>query len=67
MSDCEVHGTAMRAEPLTRFDGTQIGTLSIDVCDACDAETDADLKSFLGRVASGDFPETAIPEGQEQQ
>jgi hypothetical protein len=37
---CEWHGE-MREEPLTRFDGTQVGNLTVWVCDRCDAEASA--------------------------
>jgi len=47
---CGEHGTPMRTEPLTRFDGTQIGSLTVDICDRCDTEARDNFESFLDRV-----------------
>jgi hypothetical protein len=55
MKICPEHGTPIRTEPLTRFDGTQIGNLTLDVCDRCDTQTDDDLDAFLTRIANDDF------------
>lgn len=55
VSTCPEHGTPMRTEPLTRFDGKQIGSLTIDVCDRCDDETDENMEAFCRRIADGDF------------
>jgi len=47
----------MRTEPLTKPDGSQVGALTIAVCDICDDEAAAGLDAFLARVRKGDFDE----------
>lgn len=59
MSRCEFHNVEKRTEPLTRFDGTQIGSLTLDVCDQCDEETDGHFAAFIARVVSGDLDDEA--------
>jgi hypothetical protein len=44
---CEYHAAAKREEPLTRFDGTQIGNLTIWICDQCDAESDTAIHDLV--------------------
>ena len=53
---CDVHGMALRKEPLRRFDGTQIGNLTLDVCDRCDDEADDNFSALIDRVVAGDLP-----------
>ena len=54
---CAIHGQVMRTEPLTKPDGSQVGALTIAVCDICDDEAAAGLDAFLARVRKGDFDE----------
>lgn len=63
MANCEFHGTPKRTEPLTRFDGTQIGSLTLGVCDQCDAKVDANFKAFIDHVLTGELgdQETETP------
>lgn len=53
---CEYHGTPKRVEPLTRFDGSPIGNLTISVCDLCDVEADYNLDTLIARVVNGELP-----------
>lgn len=39
----------MRREPLTRFDGTQIGTLTIAICRQCEDESRDVISGFVDR------------------
>lgn len=55
MSRCEEHNIEKRTEPLTRFDGSQIGSLTVEVCDRCDGECDDLFDAFLDNVRSGNF------------
>lgn len=52
---CPEHGTPYVNEPLTRSDGTQIGTLTIDCCPRCEAEAEEGFEGFLERVMRGEF------------
>jgi hypothetical protein len=51
---CPVHETPIRVVPLLNGRGAQIGKLTLNVCDRCDQQAEADLNAMRRRIRGAD-------------